>query len=251
MPEVVVKELIGFSGSIVTLMNDTGQNLLFVRKQGNTDRNYKQLMLLADHGLNVPIVYNKHGDTLDMEYIAGLDMKTYILMQGVKVLGDFIISTIRYFRTSTYTKNYLEVYNKHLEFVNSDPYLPFSKDELIAKIPIELPQSLHHGDFTLENIIYARNDKFYLIDAVTCDYDSWIFDIAKLRQDIEGKWFIRNQDVMLDSQLLHLKNRLKKEMPEAFNDYFYILMLLRVYVHAIPNSKEHQFILTEINKLWK
>lgn len=251
MPDVLVKELTGFSGSIVTLIQNTEQNLMFVRKQGNTDRNYKQLTLLAEHGISVPTIYNKVGVTLDMEYIAGLDMKTYILMQGVKILGDFIIELMQYFRKSTYTKNYSEVYNTHLEFINSDPYLPFSKTDFISKIPVELPQSLSHGDFTLENIIYARTEKFYLIDAVTCDYDSWIFDIAKLRQDIEGKWFIRNQNVMLDSQLLHLKNRLKKEMPEAFNDYFYILMLLRVYVHATPNSTEHQFILKEINKLWK
>jgi tRNA A-37 threonylcarbamoyl transferase component Bud32 len=123
-------------------------------------------------------------------------------------------------------------------------------EELYNQLPTEIPQSLCHGDFTLENILYS-NGKFYLLDAVTGPYDSWIFDIAKMRQDIDAHWFLRNSNIELTVQLKILRDRLEFEFNQAFNKYFYILMLLRVYRHCIEGTKEHQLILTEIKKIWK
>jgi RIO-like serine/threonine protein kinase len=146
-------------------------------------------------------------------------------------------------------KDYTEVYNKKLEWVDKED-LPFTKDELIAKLPKILPQSQYHGDLTLENILHTSNE-FYMIDAVTIEYDSYIFDIAKLRQDLECKWFLRDTNLMLDVKLSSIQKRILKEFPLANNDYILILMLLRVYLHTKPGDMERQFIVKEINRLWK
>ena len=90
-----------------------------------------------------------------------------------------------------------------------------------------------------------------MIDCSTGEYNSWVFDLAKMRQDLDAKWFIRNSNVKLDSNLLTIKNNLKEEFPEAFDDSIYILMLLRVFQYAKPETYEHKLILMEIKKLWK
>ena len=39
-----------------------------------------------------------------------------------------------------------------------------------------MPQTTYHGDFTLENLIYD-GDEFIMIDPVTIEYDSYVFDL--------------------------------------------------------------------------
>ena len=109
---------------------------------------------------------------------------------------------------------------------------------------------MYHGDLTLENILYTNPD-FHLIDPVTIEYDSYIFDIAKMRQDLECKWFLRDSNIKLDTKLQQIQDRLKEDYPEAFDDSLLILMLLRVYNHASEGSYEQKFLLREIEKLWK
>jgi tRNA A-37 threonylcarbamoyl transferase component Bud32 len=245
----ILKELHGYSGSKVYLLQIDNQ--LIIRKDGNVERNYERLGALYNLGYNVPFVYAKEGDILDMEYIHGLDMKSYLRTNSTENLIQFIGETICKFAKWGVAKDYTEVYNKKLSWMDSTNDLPFTKDELISKLPKELPQSEYHGDLTLENIIHGVDDKFYLIDAVTIEYDSWVFDLAKLRQDLECKWFLRKDNLMLDVKLKNIQDRLLKLCPLANNDYLLILMLLRVYLHAPKDSLEYNFIMKEINRLWK
>jgi hypothetical protein len=78
-----------------------------------------------------------------------------------------------------------------------------------------------------------------------------IFDIAKLRQDLDGKWFIRKSSDEFQSELFVIKKELVINFPEAIDDYIYILMLLRVYKYTKENTKEQLLILSEIKRLWK
>jgi 5-methylthioribose kinase len=128
--------------------------------------------------------------------------------------------------------------------------MPFTKEELIAKLPKLLVKSTYHGDLTLENIMYT-DPGFHLIDPVTIEYDSYIFDIAKLRQDLECKWFLRNTNIKLEVKLQNLQNKLRQQYESAFDDNLLILMLLRVYLHTKQGDDNHKFIMKEINRLWK
>jgi len=138
-----------------------------------------------------------------------------------------------------------------LDFVDSCDDLPFKKQELIDKLPKELPRTNYHGDFTLENIIYDEREGFVLIDPVTIEYDSYIFDLAKLRQDLECKWFLRETNLRLDVKLQNLQEKIFASFPQTKDDYLLILMLLRVYRHTEKNDSNRKFILKEINRLWK
>ena len=177
-------------------------------------------------------------------------MKNYLVHNTTNELSDFIIHTLNRFKSDSETKDYTETYYKKLEWMDHQNDLPFTKEQLIQRLPKILPQTVYHGDMTLENIMYSRNE-FYMIDPVTIEYDSYIFDIAKMRQDLECKWFLRNDNIKIDVKLKKIRDEIFNFCPEAFDNSLLILMLLRVYVHCERGDSNYIFIRSHINKLWK
>src|SRR6056300_1814776 len=105
--EYTIKELKGFSGSKIYLMkNDRG---LFIRKMDNTDRNYIKLNELSKD-FKVPKIYSYDNNVLDMEYIHGLDMKSYLAVRDTKRLTDFLIDTLSKFSDDVQMNDYTNVY---------------------------------------------------------------------------------------------------------------------------------------------
>lgn len=248
MEEKVIRQFKGHSGSQIFLMREDEN--IFVRKIGNVERNFERLSNLYSESYPVPIIYQKENETLDMEYIHGLDMKSYLLSGDLNHLAKFLIDTLNKFAKNAVVKDYSEVYNHKLAFIDDAKDLPFTKKELISRLPKKLPCSQYHGDLTLENILYSHHE-FYMIDAATIEYDSYVFDIAKLRQDLKCKWFLRESNLFLDVKLKILENKILERFSGADNDYLLILMLLRVYLHTVPNDGDREFILKEIKRLWK
>jgi len=245
----IIKKLQGFSGSEIFLIENNKNK--FIRKINNIERNYNQLMVLQQAKFNIPKIYKKEKNILDMEYIDGLDIKTYILNYGIDGLYDFIITTIEKFKINEKEKDYTEIYHKKLSWSDNND-LPFTKTELIKRLPTHLPSSVYHGDMTLQNLIYSKTNKFYMIDAITTEYDSWVFDLCKMRQDLTCHWFIRNEkDINLVTYLNILENKILCEYPIINNNALLILMLLRVFFYTDKNSDEYTFLLNEIKKLWK
>ena len=56
---------------------------------------------------------------------------------------------------------------------------------------------------------------------------------------------------MIDVKLLKIQEHVLNKFPIANDDYLLILMLLRVYLHCEKDSLEYNFIMKEINRLWK
>jgi len=242
----VIKELKGHSGSQVLLVQD---QITFVRKIGNVDRNLERYLALSKLGLRVPNIIDQSVDSYDMEYIHNLDIKNYLFKNQIPDLFDFIKKTIIQLSVNSVDKDYTAVYYKKLKDIDFSN-LVFTKEELIGQLPKILPSSEYHGDFTLENILYDIVDKdFVLIDPLTSDYDSYVFDLAKLRQDVDCKWFIRNDDVYIDPKLQNLSEELSQEFDTYANSYIVILMLLRVLPYAQGPDKD--FIIKKANSLWK
>jgi RIO-like serine/threonine protein kinase len=243
----LLKELKGHSGSEIQLRENELRQ--YVRKVGNVKRNYERLDTLQGI-IPVPKVYAYDGETMDMEYIHGLDMKTWLTNNTPFRLTAFLVGHLSYFARYNIEKDYTETYERWLSNVERPWDFSFTKLDLLDKLPKILPQSTYHGDMTLENIIYSNN-KFYFIDPVTVPFDSYIFDIAKLRQDLDCKWFLRNDNIKLETKLIDMRETILSEFPEANNKYILILMLLRVYCHCEKNSLEYDFIMREVNRLWK
>jgi len=248
MNEYTIKELKGFSGSKIYLMrNDNG---LFIRKMDNVDRNFIKLNELSQH-FNVPKIYSYNNNILDMEYIHGLDMKSYLAVRDTKRLTEFLINVLSEFSEDVYMTDYTDVYIDKLKYIKLPSEMLFTKEQLLEKLPKRLPRSKYFGDLTLENIIYGENGQFHLLDGMTSEYDSYIFDIAKLRQDLECKWFLRDTKLLLDVKVENIQDKLLERFELANNNYLLILMLLRVYRYTKPFSKEEAFLIKEMNRLWK
>lgn len=244
----IIKEFHGHSGCRVFLMESDKQ--FFVKKYGDVSRNLERLTVLHDAGYPVPKIFNCGQTYMEMEYLHGLDMKNYLIHNTSTKLQQFIIQTLDSFAKDSIDKDYTSVYNNKLSWIKPEHGLPFTKQQLIDKLPKVLPCSLYHGDMTLENVMFT-DPGFHLIDAVTIEYDSYIFDIAKMRQDLECKWFLRHSDAKLDFKLQNIQDTLRECFPLAFDDNLLILMLLRVFLHTKDGDFEHEFILREINRLWK
>jgi len=249
--EKLIKTFKGFSGSDVFLIQKN--DLILIKKVNNIDRNYKQLNYLFNLGFSVPKIYKKQDNLLEMEYVEGLDLKTYMINHGIEGLFDFIIKTIDKFKQNQIDKDYTQIYYDKLKWLDETNELPFTKEQLIQRLPKILPSSIYHGDLTLENIIFSNKNKFYMIDAITTEYDSWVFDLCKLRQDLSCYWFIR--DNLEENNLKVYSNLLFKKIalryPIINDDNLLILILLRVFPYLIKNTKEYFYILNEVKKLWK
>jgi tRNA A-37 threonylcarbamoyl transferase component Bud32 len=246
---VPLHNFFGFSGSTIVLYQSNLGKV--VRKTGLIERNYEKLIELKSKGFNVPKILYKEDTVLDMEYVEGNDMETFILHNDITYLTEHLCDLFTAFSMDSCDKNYTDTYIQNLVFVDDDEHLPFKSHELLAHLPKVLPTSTCHGDLTFENILYSTDNCFVMIDVSSGDYDSWVFDLAKLRQDLDAKWFLRNSNVDLTAQLASIKNTLYKRFPLAFDDSIYILMLLRVYRHCVFGTKEHELILNEICRLWK
>lgn len=242
----IVKEFKGHSGCGVYLM--TKHQKLFVRKTGSFQRNLEQLTIL--NNFPVPKIYSSTSDFIDMEYIHGLDIRTYLINFSSDLLSNFLLDLLNQFAQTSINKDYSSIYIKFLDGLDFFYCLNFTKEDLYNRLPKTLPQSLYHGDLTLENIIYSSRG-FYIIDCASGIWDSYIFDIAKLRQDLECKWFLRNNPAMLENKLDNIQRNLLQTYPDASNNAMLILMLLRVVKYCQPNDLNWQFLIKEINRLWK
>lgn len=233
--------------SKVEIVQDKGQT--FVRKSGNVGRNLERLDALSRYSLPLPKVLEIYGDSYDMEYIQHEDIKTYLSNHDVKELVQFIQKVIFTLSEQTIEKDFTKTYEEKLNCFSWDKFnLPFNANQLFEKLPKILPSSEYHGDFTLDNILYKTSGGFVCIDPITTEYNSYIFDLAKLRQDTICKWFIRNENLYFDSKLKIINDALST-FQHYNNDYLLILMLMRVLPYT--NSKDKEFIESEILKLWK
>lgn len=242
----LVKELQGYSGSKIYLMKSN--NEYFVRKQGNVTRNYDRLSKLYNDGFPVVKILNYEKDILDLEYISGMDMITYLKNINPIFLANFIIGIIDQLKkTESGEKDYTEIYLAKLSWIDE---IHYDHIKLIEKLPKQYNQSNYFGDLTLENILFNKQKGFIIIDPATIEYDNWIFDLAKLNQDITCKWFLRYSKTNLDHKLTLLKKHIEEKCG-VFSNYLTIAMLFRVYKHAINDIITRNFLDRQINLLWK
>ena len=248
MAAKIIKELKGFSGNQILLMGK--HNEMFVRKIGNISRNVERMTALYTE-FPIPKIITKLKNRIDMEYLHGLDMISYLARNDYKKLLEFLLITLDKLSKNSVDKDYTSVYIEKLNDIEFGSDIIFSKEQLLTCLPTTLPSSNYHGDLTLENIIFTEDRGFFLIDCVSIEYNSFIFDIAKLRQDLSCGWFLRYSDIRLDSKLKLMQQQILEKYSQADNNYLLILMLLRVYKHSKPNTLERDFLIQEINKLWK
>lgn len=254
-----LKHFTGHSGCVVKLIQYPDGRYA-VEKCGSSK--LKDAAALQNHlrhlGFNTPEIYEVSNDCYTMEHIDGIDMYTYIEYASIEELDKLILflkDSIRIFReNATESFDFSELYEEKIRrlfnaFDEDDP-TPLLAADLIDRLPKVLPYGPIHGDFTLENIIYKKG-KFYLIDPNPTEFNSWVFDAAKLRQDLDGHWFLRKKTNTVNHKIVcdKISKSLKEEYGEMNNQALYCFMLLRVRAYCI--EKENKALINrELTKVW-
>jgi hypothetical protein len=197
---------------------------------------------------NKPLLYFHDSNSIFMEYIPGVSIKTYLEHATIKDLDrliEFISCYIDYcYENSQGLFNYKDIIESKFE-----TYKKYIPNGTTYNFNTMLPKSITHGDFTLDNILYYDN-KFYLIDISYTVWDSIFFDINKLRQDLTGLWFVRDEDIKHNWKIScdYIYTKLNEKYTDLFNDEIYKLMLSRILPYSKIQS-ETEFLLKEIKRL--
>lgn len=244
--ERLIKDLNGYSNSRVMLMtNGEGH---FVRKMFNVNRNLERMQILSTI-VKMPKILDSGYERIDMEYIRGLDVCSYLMYNKPDKLIEFIIDILDKFSADSTIKDYTKTYHDKLSEIDFQ-HFPFTLEALLDRLPKEVPQSIYHGDFTLDNIIYKESeDAFYMIDPLTSEYDSYVFDIAKLNQDLICGWFNRDRKINLGSKMRIIYDAISYDYDCAKYNMLTIVMLLRVFPYC-KTVQDQSFIINSVRSLW-
>ena len=122
--------------------------------------------------------------------------------------------------------------------------------KLANSLKFNMPKSLIHGDFTFDNILH-KDGEFYLIDANPTDLCSIYFDGSKLRQDIDGFWFLRNRDDKINFKISCKKISEHLKSKYSFMNYnsLYCFMLSRILPYS-KNEETTKFLTIEMDRIW-
>ena len=210
-----VTQLSGFSGALVALLDADTSNIR-VRKAaleaGSSDRLRDQairqfrLAKILKGVVNVPAILSDGEEDgcywYDMEYVAGLDAIEY-LAAGTRTKIDNILHQIgaileaqaRFVDDSASGINlHQRVTTKLLEIdATTGGRHSLQLNAIMAAMPdkpIVLRPTIVHGDLTLENVLIDRKEQMWLIDTIPSPFDHYWIDLAKLFQDLVGRWFL-------------------------------------------------------------
>ena len=278
-----IKELSGYSGCLVSLYRD--KENYFVRKEAK-DRSYnkrleqqikkqKEYFSIINKPFEVPQIlkegFNSQGlYFVDMEYIEGENYIEYINnleIEEIKKCALKLIEILKFFNKNKQNEtnpNIWEVlFNKINSILREDidniklinyfyNFLADNKNE-IGQIKI----TECHGDMTLENILVNRSGDIYLIDFLDSFCDSVYFDIAKIYQDLNYKWYKikKNEDISIfDNKISILKKefdiKIKEEYfgSEKIIKFISLLNLLRILPYTQRDDKRYTIIESIIEK---
>lgn len=255
----LIKDFNGHSGCVLSLFLDNDKK--FVRKRSSSisynarlKRQCKKQANLASNIIKAPEVYNYgYEDNLfyfDMEYIEGKTIAEYlpnIISSEIPQLMQLLFDNL-YMQNLEKIPRTNEIFNTKIEQLkktlvkNKNLREPF---QLLSSFNWDnVDKSPCHGDLTMENIIITPSKQLYLIDFLDSFYNSWMLDIAKLLQDLELKWSIRNieENSNTNIRLLIAKQSLIKriyELPdgEKILDTIYHLLLLNI-VRIYPYTQD-------------
>jgi serine/threonine protein kinase len=263
-----VKDLKGFSGCKLKIYSSKKDDF-FVRKiSGSTDYNerlkkqmQKQIIFYQNFScdnIKTPKVLNSgYLDGLfffDMEYINGVTLIEHILSSspnGLKEISSVIIKILSFFE-NTETNDVIEASLRiklKLDDIESKikKNLKEINDLRNEFVEFSVKKSFCHGDLTFENILYDKHsNSYYLIDFLDSFIENYFFDLVKLFQDLDGKWYLfRNPKI--DRELMDIKMFFIREfiwekyvLNKNYAPFHQSLLKLN-FLRILPYTNENQF----------
>lgn len=262
-------ELSGHSGCRLFVWQDLSSRALFVRKisksiaynQRLKKQCFKQSRFVCP-GLYTPTVLRQGYDEqglfwFDMPYIKGksfADWMKDMQAQDVVDYAKLLFSSISYkeCRTLQAPSSIFQAKVENLATAllpsNTTPAVASAITKLRTWDFSSVPPTPCAGDLTLENILVEeKSGKLFLIDFLDSFFDSWMFDIAKILQDVDCGWTWRHapSDTNRNLRCALAKNAIVQalgELPGGTANivhvyHILILNLLRIYPYVAEDDQ--------------
>jgi len=238
-----VKNLKGHSGANISLYDNN-----IVVKSG-FKKAIESVKILEALPFNTPKIYDVTDTSIVMQYINGDDIASFLEHHGNEGIDLLIKFIEKYF---DWCLNNAVAYNFEKELGEKAIAIAESINifGMVERLNFKMPKSIIHGDFTFDNIIH-KDGEFYLIDANPTNLNSIYFDGSKLRQDIDGYWFIRTRDDKMNFKIscLNISEHLKYQYEFMNDNVLYSLMLSRILPYC-EDKETKTFITKELDEIW-
>ena len=257
--------LSGFSGAHVALLSPDSMKDSCVRKAAITpdaskklrDQAYKldKLSVALGGAARVPKVL-RDGTIddcywFDMQFVPGMDAIQY-LANGTRQKVDSLVNQIgqvlqvqsgisaagrKEIDLHSQISKKLDEINQHTGGIHNERLAAIRN--AISCDRLLLSPNLAHGDLTLENILIDQNEKIWLIDAITSPFDHYWIDLAKLFQDLVGRWFLHRGRTLSIGLVKTVAERILQQaiaLNPRYLDYHHILLALN-FARILPYCK--------------
>lgn len=206
--------LAGHSGASVILVTRGSEQRVRKLAKGAAEsprllRQMRRQQSAHQAGLRTPAIISSgmDGDRafFEMEYIPGRSFARAIIEGNLPDPVDFsrfLIGVANQYRASEGPALEMRIFTEKLTVISERCEMTLERlglfDEFARLVDValegdlETPQSTAHGDFTFDNILIDNSGRFILIDFDDPGFSSWKLDLAKLMQDIWGRWCLRH-----------------------------------------------------------
>lgn len=189
-----------------------------------------------------------------MKYVNGrdyLDFLNYSSPEEIDLFTESIFKYIEFIRTDEikYTDlQFAEICRSKLDSIRKNipdiEFLNFLGLKILGLRDIEIPMSFCHGDLTLSNILFSKQNIF-LLDFLDSYIESWVIDLVKLKQDLFYFWsFLKDEEELnlrsVQSSLRiwnSIEGKYKKTTGSEEFKVLEALNFLRIYPYA---KREHE-----------
>lgn len=198
--------------------------------------------------------YEKKLFFYEYEYIEGITLINFIENNSVEKIKHVIDKIIQIIKELSDTKN--EPYESDIDLsikkalskkisdnikkCNLDNDICEKVNRRAGKLKNFSDKTLCHGDFTFDNIIIDSEYRIWLIDYLDNFYPHYWFDISKLFQDIDGKWYELKHGIKLpNNKLLYIRRYLLEEISKFDKEYIkhHKFLLAVVFLRILPYAK--------------
>ena len=194
----------------------------------------------------------------DMEYIPSSGYDTYFLKANKKELDLFYTDLSSYLKITSNQikyKNCKEEYINKLNSIRSDThqeFINFIKSNLGTN-DLALPMGFCHGDLTLSNILFERN-QYYFIDFLDSHIETPYYDYAKLKQDLYYGWsqHLGNiTNIKISQSIRYIWDKLYKDNQDIYASYEFQYVDALTLLRIIPYAEKDQRITNILNHMIK
>jgi len=239
----LLKELNGHSGASVSLYDNNTVVKSGYKKARESAR------ILEELPFNTPKILEVTDESIVMEYINGDDIASFLEHEGNTGVDSLIKFIESYFDWClSISTEYVFTNELDDKVIEIGDHINLSA--IATSLSYKMPRSLIHGDFTFDNII-CKDGEFFLIDANPTKLNSIHFDGAKLRQDLDGFWFLRNREDKINFKIscLKISEHLKSNYSFMKNNTLYCFMLSRILPYS-KDKKTTKFLTKELDRVW-